>query len=92
MIIGQVGDFAYVDAFAGLVPCKVLEINGRSLTVRYTATRGAYKRGTVTTHSAHWVVPRKAVYVRSYQYKISPYKWEGTPKGCHNPDHQVGNL
>ena len=91
MEIGKAGDLAYIDSFAGLVPCKVIEITDGAVTVKITATRGAYKRGTIESHSAHYVVPRSAVRVRAWQYKISPYKWAGTSEGCHNPDHITSN-
>ena len=66
----KTGCLAYFDSFAGLVPCKVesvqREANGLIHTVRvqvrFTATRGAYKRGESHTESALWVFPRGAVY------------------------------
>lgn len=92
MVHGRAGDFAYIDGFAGLVPCKVLTIDGASLVVRITATRGAYKRGEVSTHSAHFVTPRSAIVFRNRQARIRPYKWVGTPPGVHSPDHQAVNI
>lgn len=42
---------AYHDTFAGLVPCRILAVGdwndgSSSARVQYTATRGAYVRGT----------------------------------------------
>lgn len=66
----KTGCLAYLDSFAGLVPCKVESIKRQAdglihtvqATVRFTATRGAYKRGDVHTSSCLWVFPRDAVY------------------------------
>jgi hypothetical protein len=46
------GILAYLDTFAGMIPCKVLSVKGESgppsssqdVTVRLTASRGAYER------------------------------------------------
>ena len=72
-----VGTFAYLDTFAGLVPCKVTAISGEGITIRLTATRGAYKRGEVLTYErGDSIVPRECVYVRDYQYRIrNTYQW-----------------
>ena len=80
-----VGSKAFVDAFAGLIPCVVLAIEDRAIgtnvtskyvTVRLTAGRGAYKRGETLTFSALAIVPREAVHVRSGQYVIRQYSVE----------------
>lgn len=84
-LILRTGEFAYVDTFAGMIPCKVLsvrrpvgEVGDRyiEVIVRYTATRGAYRRGEVNTHRAWQVCPRKAVVTRGWQQRIKPYTTE----------------
>lgn len=75
----QIGSFAYIDSFTGLVPCKVQEIgrdsNGSALaTVRVTAARRGYNRGEIVTLRAVRVIPRGAVYIRSHQYRIRPFE------------------
>lgn len=76
------GELAYWDTFSGLVPCKVLTVTqkkwvqGLSLQVRLTATRGAYKRGETTWVRAKGIVPRSSV--RSYDHKyviVADYEW-----------------
>jgi hypothetical protein len=71
---------AYIDSFAGLIPCVVLSVHNKwEVSVKLTATRGAYKRGeTITENSLH-VVPRAAVHVRNGQYRIGVYSTEVTP-------------
>ena len=76
-----VGCKAYVDTFDGLIPCKVEAISGHSgtassahtITVRLTATRKAWRKGEVIQRSALSIVPRKAVHIRSGQYRIWAY-------------------
>lgn len=75
---------AYLDSFAGLVPCKVLDISERDsygvVYVRFqvTATRGAWKRGAVDTMTGRAVVPRdKVTRKRSLGgARILPYSWD----------------
>jgi hypothetical protein len=84
------GDLAFYDSFAGLIPCKVLRIIGRTsetatseaetatseadVTVRLTATRGAYRKGeTLSGWSLH-IVPRAAVFTSRGQHRIGPYR------------------
>jgi hypothetical protein len=80
----RAGQLAFLDTFAGLVPCKVrtLVLDDDSpagvlrwtVTVKLTATRGAYKRGEVLTFAGddgRNVVPRSAVYVRNYKFRIA---------------------
>lgn len=83
-LILRTGEFAYVDTFAGLIPCKVLsvrrvgEVGDRyiEVIVRYTATRGAYRRGEVSAHPAWRTCPRKAVFTRHGRQLIKPYTTE----------------
>ncbi len=62
-----VGTLAYLDSFAGMVPCEVLKVtpgpcsSAYSVTVRITANSGAYRRGDVETTSPIWVLPRDYV-------------------------------
>ena len=70
----RTGDLAYFDSFWGLIPCKVLRIEGLSgvansaqtVTCQITSSNrqsmyAAYKRGEIMVTSALHVVPRKAV-------------------------------
>jgi hypothetical protein len=73
---------AYFDSFAGLVPCRIVAVGDwndpSSLArVQYSATRGAYKRGQFETWPLRRLVPRKAVFIRSGQYRIRSYSWGG---------------
>lgn len=69
-----VGSLAYLDRMTGMIPCKVLDITPKAITIKVTATRGPYKRGEVIPVSLrHHVVPRKAVYVRGHQYRIASF-------------------
>ena len=64
------GDLAYYDSFSGLLPCKVLKIEGESGTpstrqecyLRLTKTVGAYKKGEIIASSGLHAVARRAVY------------------------------
>ena len=75
------GELAYWDTFAGLVPCKVLEIRSNeldrlSLRVKLTATRGAYKRGEVAWVRSRAIVPRGSVRTRNHKHLIvADYEW-----------------
>lgn len=82
---------AYVDSFAGLIPCKVLTIEGNgvntpgvSITVRLTAARGAYKRGEIITVAEGNVIPRDKIRTRSGQMKIlMSFAWVPGITGAH---------
>lgn len=82
----KVGDYAYLDSFAGLVPCKVYIIDGPSgmastlqtITVRLTANRRAYKRGEWIKENGLHVVPRVSVRFRKYSAHIVPYQVENS--------------
>lgn len=68
------GDLAYLDTFGGgLVPVKVLLINGAEADVRVMAARRGYERGEVVTVSVpnNWLIHRKQVHVRRGQYRVS---------------------
>lgn len=82
----KTGALAYVDSFAGPLPCKVLSIKAIGLLghgpvpssqhevrVRLTADRGAYRRGETLTDWAIRVFPRRAL--RRYG-RIRPYTVE----------------
>ena len=80
----KTGDLAYLDTFAGLVPCKVVSMTGengrpsssQTIVVRLTASKGAYKRGeTIESNGLH-VVARGAVYVSSGMFRIRPFVME----------------
>lgn len=71
---------AYVDSFAGLVPCRIITVddwaNGSSeARVTFTATRGPYKQGDVQSFVLRRVVPRSSILRRKYSTKILPYSW-----------------
>lgn len=81
----KAGELAYMDTFAGLVPCKVVKVpsdpTGRTgVTVVLTATRGAYRQGEriETEGSRTLVVPRS--HVRGLRSTSGPrivggYRW-----------------
>lgn len=71
---------AYLDSFAGLVPCKICAVGDWSdptslAHVRYTATRGAYKRGEFDVQQLSNLIPRRAVYRRNGQYRTRAFNW-----------------
>jgi hypothetical protein len=69
------GDKVYHDTFAGLVPAVVVEDlpAQRAVRLKYTAKRGAYKKGDIDTASHISVVYRDQVYkTRTGQYRIGP--------------------
>ena len=92
-ISGRAGDLAFLDTFSGMVPCKVESIKGTEIIVRLTATRGAYRKGMFERSSSRWVIPRPAVYQRSYKQYILPYRWEegslGVVRGARLPAKPV---
>jgi hypothetical protein len=82
-----VGNLAYYDSSAGLIPCRVLTITGepgmantgQRVTVKLTANRRRvcgvwiYKRNEVIESNALHVIPRGSVCVRCGQYRIRGY-------------------
>lgn len=76
---------AYIDSFAGLVPCRVLSIetdkDSSPLTINYvrvvvTARKcRAYKFGQVLEMTGRAIVPRHAVKRGKYGSYIMPYAW-----------------
>lgn len=81
-----VGTKAYVDSFAGLIPCVVTQIHkpnangitiGRDeLTVRMEETRGGYTKGEIVTRSAAYTPPQKQCVRRDYSRRIlTAYKY-----------------
>lgn len=71
---------AYFDSFAGLVPCKVAAAGrwddySALVTVKLTATRGAYKRGEVLCVPLRHVVPRTAIRYRCGIARIARFSW-----------------
>jgi hypothetical protein len=80
----SVGDFAYLDSFAGRVPCKVLEIKALvpgivtsstawQATAQVTASRPGYSRGEVVTVTGLDIYPRSSSILRSGCYRIRPF-------------------
>jgi hypothetical protein len=75
----RAGSLAYLDTFAGLVPCKVLRVwraddwPHMRADVQITATRGAYKRGALETFPAKDCPPRDAIRTRCGQFRIVPF-------------------
>ena len=83
------GELAYLDTFAGLVPCRVVSVDSPGsgwvaagegegqLTVRLTATRQAYQKGeTLSDRTASQVVPRANVRRTRFGARIvSQYTW-----------------
>lgn len=84
-----VGTKAYLDTFAGMVPCEVTEIKSLSrgfavdvrntVTVEITKTVGAYIKGERIETNAMNVPPRTMRYLREYSYRINTAY-------CYNPD------
>lgn len=69
---------AYLDSFAGMVPCRVLELSRDTARVQFTATRGAYVKGSILDVRTARVVPRAALFrsrQRPGQYGIYAYRW-----------------
>lgn len=84
----KAGCLAYLDSFAGLVPCKVVRVYESSdlyvtrelADVQFTATRGAYKRGKLYPRaSTLHVVPRECIRRSRYKCSILPYDVEVAP-------------
>ena len=79
-----IGTKAYLDTpFAGLIPCIVVGIAGESfghvavathpLTIRLTATHGAYRRGEIMETIAYDCPPRDRVIRRRFTRSVNPY-------------------
>jgi hypothetical protein len=84
------GELAYVDSFAGLIPCRVTRVYVKpgelpgldkvccDFTV--TANRPGWKRGDRGSDTTDWVVPRASVRRRKYGLRIvNDYEWCVTP-------------
>jgi len=80
------GTLAFYDTFAGLIPCKVLEVKESGFGFRcgpydvikfkLTADCGAYKKGEILTADAMRVPPRKMVRRHKYSNSIKTlYKY-----------------
>lgn len=73
------GELAYYDGFiAGMIPCRVISVKGDDITVRLTATRGAYKVNEILQHCRQYdVVPRASLVTRRWRQRIlNNYRWE----------------
>ena len=80
MGVSDIMTLAYIDSFAGLIPCRIAAVGDWSdryslAKVQVTATRGAYKRGEWIETTLSRLVPRKAVHLRNGQYRIWAYRW-----------------
>lgn len=81
MITITEGCLAYFDSFAGLVPCWITKIEGergigstaQTVTVKFTATRGSWKRGETYTTTGLHVCPRGAAVRGKHVTRIRPY-------------------
>lgn len=86
-----IGTLAFYDSFAGLIPCKVEQIEDKLhrdsnlrgcsssciIRAKLTASRGAYKRGEIIESTALHIVPRNYVRRRKYGARIiGGYRWE----------------
>jgi hypothetical protein len=82
------GTLAYLDTFAGLIPCKVTAAHDeRHVTVRVTADRRAFRRGELITSrvGSGGVIPRTAVYTRGGQYRIAGFDVIAYPARDYTP-------
>ena len=76
------GELAYIDSFAGLIPCKVTAVYpshdiATIVAVRVTAKRGHYQRGDNLMFPHYRIVPRTSIYTHSGTYRIkNNYTWE----------------
>ncbi len=65
------GDLAYLDSFAGLVPCKVIKVDSpRHAQVQVTAARPGYRPGDVIKGTVNNIVPRNHIVRRRGLTKI----------------------
>lgn len=77
----KTGDNAYWDTFAGVVPCKVLSIQGadgmcstnQRVKIKLTAGRGPYVSGEEHEDFGHSVLPKQCLLHRQYSSVIGPY-------------------
>ena len=60
----------YIDSFAGLIPCKIISLDKREVTVKVTAKRPGYKRGEIVKTLRTRVVYRSQVRTRNGQYRL----------------------
>lgn len=77
---------AYIDSFAGLIPCKVLDIvtdkDSSPLTINYvkvkvtSRTSRAYKLGKIVEMTGRAIVPRHAIKRKGHSTYIMPYSWK----------------
>jgi hypothetical protein len=83
MLSLKVGNLAYFDSFAGLVPCWIVAIVGpagnpsteQRVTVKFTAKRGPYKRNETIETSGLRVCPRGAARLGKHCTTIRPYQF-----------------
>jgi hypothetical protein len=83
MLTLATGNLAYFDSFAGMVPCWIVAINGpsgapstaQSVTIKFTAKRGPYKRGETYTTSGLHVCPRGAARFGKHCTTIRPFEF-----------------
>lgn len=86
-----IGTLAFFDSFAGLIPCKVIEIkddfglnekyagktSGCKIQAKITARRGAYLPGEIIESTALHIIPRKNISRRKYGARIiGGYSWK----------------
>ena len=66
------------DCTGGMIPCRVISVKGDDITVRLTATRGAYKVNEILQHCRQYdVVPRASLVTRRWRQRIlNNYRWE----------------
>lgn len=73
------GELAYYETvITGLIPCKVIRVegDGRYVTVQVTARRGAYRVGDRVTDRDIHVIPRASVIQRRFTTRIlNNYRW-----------------
>ncbi len=82
------GTLAFIDSFAGLVPCKVVAVakggpfpgwlaaGESAVTIKPTVSRGGYRKGETIQQTAAQVVPRSQVVTRSGKFKVRTcYSW-----------------
>lgn len=89
MIVGKVGDKAYLDGIEGLVPCTVLAITPTKVRVKMRAKDGVQSWHGMARYPNDWdteeefthhmVVPERALVgtaASEFHNRILPYKWE----------------
>lgn len=72
------GTLAAIDSFAGLIPCKALEVepDGRTVTVKVTAARPGYRKGETLRLDHNIVVPRSHIFTRGHILRVrGGYVW-----------------